>query len=230
MSTGKPTLGERFSKTRARLRTRGPRELVDNVRSRIRNTVQSDDELIFLIRTATWDGTVRRRTDEPLVLLRATEADGADYERFIGTDSASTFARRLDDETSCWLVRGRGIVLHATWTTTGAAWTSEIERFFVPPPRSAYIYESFTRPEARGLGVYPYALIEIGRALAAEGIETLVVGVEAENAPSVKAITKAGFEPAFTIGLHRRLGRLELDEPTGPRAELAAQCLRRGLP
>jgi hypothetical protein len=226
MPSGRPTLGQSISKTRARWRTRGAREIAQNLVGRVRGTIRTDDELLFLMRTAAWTGRVARRTDEPLDLSRATGEDGADYERYIGTDSEATFASRLTDTTSCWLVRGRGIVLHATWTTTGAAWTGEIDRFFVPPDGGAYIYESFTRPEARGLGVYPFTLVGLGNVLAREGVETLFVGVEAGNTPSVRAITKAGFEPAFTVGLHRRWGRLRLDDPSGPRPELASVCLR----
>jgi hypothetical protein len=230
MASGKPTFLQAISKTKARLRTRGAREIVQNFWGGLRGAVRTDDELIFLVRSAAWSGDVVRRTDEPLHLARATPKDGPDYERYIGTDSAATFSARLSDSTSCWLIRGRGIVLHATWTTTGAAWTSEVDRFFVPPAGGAYIYESFTRPEARGLGVYPFALVEIGHVLSGEGIETLLVGVEAGNAPSIRAITKAGFEPAFTIGLHRRWGRVRLDEPSGPRPELASSCLHRQVP
>jgi GNAT superfamily N-acetyltransferase len=215
-----------LSKKRARVRTRGAGEVAKEFVGKIRGAARSDNELIFLSRDADGNTEPQRKTDEPLRLVRSDAKDALDYERFIGTDSARTFAKRLSHETDCWLMRGRGMILHATWTTTGAAWTGEIDRYFVPPERAAYVYESFTRPEARGLGIYPIALVEIGRALAADGIEQLFIGVETGNAPSLRAITKAGFEPAFTISFRRRFGRLTIDEATGPRAELARRCLR----
>lgn len=226
MPTTYRALRDTLSKTRARVRTRGASEVLGEVGGRVRNSIGSRDEIVFLHRPATWNGHIARKTDEPLELARATAADGNDYERFIGTDSARTFARRLSEHTDCWLVRARGMILHATWTTSGAAWTSEIKRLFVPPPKSAYIYESFTRVEARGLGLYPFALVGIGDELAADGLTDLYVGVEVDNAPSLRAITKAGFVPAFNLGFARRFGRLHLEEPTGPRAELAQVCLR----
>ena len=214
------------SKTRARARARGWGEVVSEIGGNLRGSIRSQDELLFLMRAAAWTGEVTRKTDEPLHFARATVDDADDYERFVGTDSARTFSSRLSDTTDCWLIRGRGMILHASWTTSGAAWTQEIRRFFVAPERSAYIYESFTQPEARGLGLYPLALMAIGKALAAEKFERLFVGVEADNAPSLRAITKAGFEPVFSIRFHRSIARLTIDEATGPQAELAHELLK----
>lgn len=216
-----------LSKTAARVRARGAGEVIADVGGRIKAGVTSHDEILFLTRRSDWGGPAPSSTREPLVLVDATRDDGPDYARFIGTDSAPTFAARLTERTRCWLVRGRGMILHATWTTTDAAWTRELGRYFVTPPGSAYIYESFTRPEARGLGLYPFALLGIGKELAARGIETLYVGVEVGNRSSLRAITKAGFEPAFSVRFRRRLGVVVVEDATGPRADLAARCLPR---
>jgi ribosomal protein S18 acetylase RimI-like enzyme len=226
MTTSVTTMRDSLAKKRARVRARGIKEVVQESVGRIRGEIRSDDELLFLVRDAAWTGKTQRKTDEPLRLARATGDDADDYEIFVGTDSARTFARRLSRDTDCWLIRGRGMILHATWTTSGAAWTGEIRRFFVAPPQAAYIYESFTRPDARGLGLYPMALSGIGDALAADGIERLFVGVEVDNTPSLRAITKAGFQPAFSVTFHRRFGRLTVDEATGPLAELARDILQ----
>lgn len=229
MSMSITSLRNGLAKNIARARARGISEMAGAVTGSWRAAVHSEGELTFLTRTAAWEGRVKR-SDEPMALQRASFADAADYAHFIGTDAARTFAARLSDTASCWLVRARGTVVHATWTTRGVAWTSEIRRFFVAPQGSAYIYESFTRPEARGLGVYPFALVGIGHALATEGVDTLFVGVEADNHPSVRAITKAGFEPAFSLRFRRRWGRAELSPATGPLPELAEICLRPAPP
>ena len=221
------SVADSLSRKRARIRSRGLGEVMAESWGKVRSNIRSDDELIFLrARTDRSLEETFRKTDEPMQLVRATVDDRRDYERFIGTDSARTFAARLSDETRCWLVRARGAILHATWTTTGSAWTSEIHRYFVPPPSSAYVYESFTRAEARGLGLYPFALVGIRETLATEGVKEMFVGVEANNAPSLRAIAKAGFERAFTVPFHRRWGRVSLDDPEGPNPELAALCLR----
>lgn len=157
------------------------------------------------------------RHDPGLAFRAATDSDAGDYARKIGTDSAATFRRRLTPTTSCFLVHGPDGLLHASWVTTGAAWTREIDAYLVPPDGDAYVYESFTRPEARGRGVYPFALAGICAWARAGGLHDVWVAVEEANAASLKAIRKAGFEPRYTIRYRRRWGRLTLtvDEPDG---------------
>jgi ribosomal protein S18 acetylase RimI-like enzyme len=91
----------------------------------------------------------------------------------------------------------------------------EIERVFIVPPGDAYIYESFTRPEMRGRGIYPAVLSTISERLGAQGVRCLWIAVEATNLSSLRAIQKAGFAFAFEIGLRRRLGRTEVSIPDG---------------
>jgi RimJ/RimL family protein N-acetyltransferase len=120
-------------------------------------------------------------------------------------------------------------VLHSSWVTTTGAWTREIRAYLAPPSGDAYVYESFTRADARGRGIYPFALAGILTAMSEQGLSKVWVGVESDNAPSRRAIAKAGFEEAFTLGFERRLGRLTIDEPHGPLAEQARHFVRRKL-
>lgn len=185
---------------------------------RVREWVRSGDELAMLVRPATAP-TPELRHDAGLVFRDAGVGDAGLYAREIGTDSEGTFRRRLTETTKCFLVEGGGALLHASWVTTGAAWTREIAAYVVPPAGGAYVYESFTRPEARGRGVYPFALAGICRWAAEAGLSEVWVAVEAGNAPSLRAIRKAGFEPSYEIRYGRRLGRLHLHpgEPAGGR-------------
>ena len=100
----------------------------------------------------------------------------------------------------------------------------ELRRYFRPPPSSAYIYESFTRADARGRGVYPLALKGICEDLHSDGIDEAWVAVEEDNPPSLKAIKKAGFEEAFKVTYKRRLGTIRVEVPTGPRADVCLLC------
>lgn len=178
--------------------------------------VRSEDELIMLVREPS-EPTPDFRHDPDLVFRGASPADGPLYAREIGTDSAVTFGRRLTPTTNCFFVFGGDELLHASWVTTGAAWTREIDAYVVPPPGDAYVYESFTRPEARGRGVYPFALRGICEWAADADVPRVWVAVESGNAPSLKAIRKAGFEPAYEMRYGRRVGRLSLvvDQPEG---------------
>ena len=214
-----------LAKLPARLRARGVREVGTLVAHRAKEAIRSEDRLIFFTRSelsSAAQGTPQ--VAEGLRLKRAGAFDAASYARDIGTDSAETFSKRLTEGTRCYLVLEADTVLHATWVTTTASWVREIGRYFRPPRGDAYVYESFTRADARGRGVYPFALRGICHNLAADGIERVWVAVEADNAPSLRAVSKAGFEEAFELDYERRMGRLTLSRPRGRYADLCSSC------
>jgi len=208
-----------------RVRARGPREVAALAWARLEETVSSERVLIFFVRAATGGADPR----PGLELREATATDADRYARDIGTDSPTTFRARLSDGTRCFVVVADGRFMHATWMTTAAAWTRELVRYFRPPPGDAYVYESYTRPEVRGQGVYPFALTHIAAALADRGIKRIWVGVEADNTASLKAVTKAGFERSLEVAYRRRWGRLSVSEPAGPGAEECRDCLALSL-
>ena len=152
---------------------------------------------------------------EGLDVRRAVAADGPGYERWIGTDSARTFADRLSAKTRCYLVMADERIVHASWVTTAAAWTRELRAYLRPPPGDAYVYESVTRADARGMGAYPIALRYVCADLARDGIGDVWVAVEEDNPASTRAVTKAGFEPRFRISYRRRWGTLKVRVDNG---------------
>jgi RimJ/RimL family protein N-acetyltransferase len=202
-------LRDRVARTLTRIGSRGPGEVVTLARERVREWASSEEELIMLARRAA-DVTPAFRHDPGLAFRQATPADGPLYARSIGTESARTFRRRLTGTTHCFLVEAGGELLHASWVTSSAAWTRELRAFIAPPPGDCYVYESFTAPAARGRGVYPFALAGICSWAAAGGLERVWVAVESHNAPSLKAITKAGFERSYSVRYGRRWGVLRL--------------------
>ena len=212
-----------------RARSRGPKEVLPLGLGRARDNVKSDARLLFLL-APTQATSASRAPRATSATFREATADDADaYARDIGTDSPKTFASRLSGATRCYLVVEDSLILHATWVTTAASWVRELRRYFRPPPGEAYTYESFTRAEARGRGAYPFTLTEIRKELAREGVSRLWVGVEADNSPSIRAITKAGFEIAFEVAYRRRWGRLTVDEPVGEGAQACKDCLVRTI-
>lgn len=188
------------------MRARGAGEVIGLGIERVKELVSSSEELIVLAREA--GGVAPQRGD--LVFEQATASNGRLFARHIGSDSATTFAARLSDNTHCFLVTSEGRLLHSTWVTTRAAWTRELHGYFVVPTGDCYVYESFTRSDARGRGVYPFALKSICAWAVGEGLGRVWVGVEASNASSLRAVSKAGFEPALTIAYRRNVGRLEV--------------------
>jgi ribosomal protein S18 acetylase RimI-like enzyme len=202
-------------KVLTRVRARGPREVAALGFVRFKEALSSERVLIFFARDAAgemWE-------NEDLELIEATAADADRYARWIGTDSPTTFRARLSERTRCYLVVWDGRVVHATWMTIAAAWTREVRRYFRLLPGEAYVYESFTRPEVRGMGVYPWALTHIAVRLAGAGIRRVWIGVEADNPPSLRAVSKAGFQPVCEVAYRRRLGRLTVEDPVGEGGE-----------
>lgn len=196
-----------------RLKNRGLAEVAQIGVQRAREWMSSSEELIVLSRPTGGPAPVA----EGLSFKEATPADGARYARDIGTDSTSTFQARLSDATRCFVVESGGRLVHATWMTTAAAWTREVAGYLRPPAGHAYVYESFTRAQVRGRGVYPFALASIAAWLAETDVHTIWVAVEASNSASARAVAKAGFEPRVAFHYQRRLGRLQVR--TSNRAE-----------
>jgi hypothetical protein len=208
-----------------RIKGRGAGEVLGLAGQRVREWVASGDELIFLVRPTGGEAP----DHNSLVFEEASVEDADRYARDVGTDSAATFSKRLSGRTSCFLVSSGDLIVHATWMTTAAAWTRELRTYVVPPAGDAYVYESFTRVEARGKGAYPFALLHIASRLGERGLKQVWVGVEAHNEPSLRAVSKSGFEEAFHIGYRRRLGRLYVERPVGRLAEVGRSLFRRDV-
>lgn len=207
-----------------RTRTRGVVEVGSELVGAIRSAARSRGVLNFLTRTA------ESSAPDPggLATRRATAADADRYARDVGTDSAHTFRGRLGPRSHCYLVLDEERILHASWVTTAGAWVGEIRRYFIAPAASAYVYESFTHPDARGRGIYPATLWHIASDAAGDGRGELWIGVGEDNRSSVRAIAKAGFIPAFDVSFSRRWGRVHVEDVSGPRSDEAADILRHG--
>ena len=188
---------------------------------RAREWISSADTLVMLVKEV---GARPEIVDDNV--RPAGHQDALAYARDIGTDSPRTFRARLDDATQCWLVTEGPSLIHASWVTSEAAWTRELRRWITPPPRAAYIYESFTKAEARGRGAYPRVLSGIVSWAAREGVERLWIAVENKNQASLRAVTKAGFAAAYTVGYQRSWGRLSVDPAVGEMADSAGTMIR----
>jgi GNAT superfamily N-acetyltransferase len=178
----------------------------------LRNRLWFDTTLVVLQRST--GGQAIHLTG--IAIREVDPAESDVYERDVANEPAATVVRRLASPTSsCWVADEGGRFVHASWIETRAAWVGEADRFFVVPEGGAYIYESFTRPEMRGRGVYPAVLTAISAELAQRGIATLWIAAEATNHSSLRAIAKAGFSPSFQIEVRRRWGRTQVVVPRG---------------
>lgn len=225
MPDERPDLSQHMSRLVNRTRSRGAAEIVDLTTSRAKELWNSRNTLLLNV----LDAQRLERSSEGLTFREASQADADAYARDIGTDSVATFSSRLSGDVRCFIVEEDGKLLHSSWLTTTAAWAREIQRFLTPPSGDAYVYESFTRADARGRGIYPLALAGIVSAMFDEGIGRVWVGVEATNLASRRAMEKAGFTEGFRIEFGRRLGRLWVGAPIGAQAEVGRAFLRTEL-
>ena len=196
-------------RTLARARSRGTGEVVRLAGARLKEAAGSGDTLVVCSLAA----EIEPSAGEGFLFRSATSDDGDLYARDVGTDSRRSFRARLSPTTSCFVVESKGRLLHATWVTTSGAWTRELQSYIRPPHGDAYVFESFTRPDARGKGVYPFALRKIASHAAGRGLGNLWVAVEAGNPSSLRAVSKAGFRPVFRLEYRRRWGRLTVQIP-----------------
>lgn len=224
LSQVRPSLSQTLSKALNRLIRRGPIEAARVAWARLRESISSEGALLMMVRDVA-DGAPAPGDGTGFALRAATVRDGPLYARRVATDSPRTFSARLSPETHCYLVFEGDALLHSSWVTTGAAWTREIGRHIVAPEGDAYVYESFTRPEARGRGVYPFALGAISALLARAGTRRLWVAVEVDNAPSIRAVTKGGFRFSYEVRYRRRWGRVRVLGLTGPGADAGSSMV-----
>jgi GNAT superfamily N-acetyltransferase len=175
--------------------------------TRLREAIASKETLLVFVR----DTAEEQAELEGFQFREAAAEDGDLYARDVGTDAAWTFRDRLSDSTRCFVVQRDGRLVHATWMTARAAWTRELRHYLLPPAGDAYVYESYTHPEARGHGVYPFALRAISAALARRGLKRVWVAAEKHNPSSLKAVDKGGFTPVYEISYRRLWGTFRFD-------------------
>ncbi len=179
---------------------------------RIGTWFSSADDLVMFVRDASHEPA----HIDGFAFREAAPWDAGRFARDIGTDSPRTFRDRLTTDTKCFVVDDGTRFVHASWVTTSAAWTRELSTYLTPPATDAYVYESFTRTEVRGRGIYPFALRSIVTWAFDNERRRVWVAVEAGNEASLRAVAKADFREAFRVPFQRRLGRLVVGEPGGP--------------
>ena len=100
-----------------------------------------------------------------------------------------------------------GVLVHYGWLTSRQerAPDAAIGLVFIPPPRSAALFDYFTHPIARGRGLYSESLRQcMHDAVEIDGAETVFIYAYSDNAISRHAIEKAGFEYRGSLVMERR--------------------------
>ena len=168
----------------------------------------------------------RREFVEGVRLVRAKPEEAGRVEELGQVESEAR--ERLAQGNDLWLaIDDQDRALFACWT-----FRSETPVVAAPggslelPTGTACLEDSVTSPLARGKGIAPASWTAIADALANEGFEAMITKVTTDNAPSRKAVEKAGFREIALMRLTR----------IGPRQQVAlsrsggvADAIARGL-
>ena len=91
-------------------------------------------------------------------------------------------------------------VVSARWLATGTAFIEYLAGEARLGDGEVYLYEAYTAPEYRKLGVYGAASTRLARLLAAEGRVRTVAAVPPDDPAAVRACEAAGYSRAGTVG------------------------------
>jgi ribosomal protein S18 acetylase RimI-like enzyme len=99
----------------------------------------------------------------------------------------------------CFAARNsEGRIVHTRWGAPNAVNIAELNLDIQPSPGEIYVYDSYTHPEFRGLGVASQLQSFIVEALPAMGYSRLLAFVKGDNIPVLRSIKPP----------HRKTGRL----------------------
>jgi GNAT superfamily N-acetyltransferase len=107
-------------------------------------------------------------------------------------------ARRITDGHRPYIASYRGQPAAYGWVATLAADIGELDLAFEVPSNERYLWDFKTRPEFRGLGIYPRLLNAIIRQ-ESRTADRLWILASPENTSSNTGIARAGFRDAGTV-------------------------------
>ncbi len=204
----------------------------DGVRPAARHALELARDRVFLDEAHVWyqlDVSAerpRRELPDDVRLRRGGENDLADAVEM--GQRADEVRDRLTSGNDLWLAGDDAGPLFRCWIYRGHAPVLAARGGWLDLPHGTVCLEdSATSPRARGRGVAPGAWTGIADALQAEGIVHMITKVGVDNAPSRKAVTKAGFRELGVMRLvkrgPRKLTTMTLSDDTGLGRELAAR-------
>jgi SAM-dependent methyltransferase len=136
----------------------------------------------------------------------STEAGALMMDRS-GEEIAREIDRRFSRGDRCLAVRAAdGTILHTRWLTANPTHIPEIDRYVVPRSGQLYMFDGYTRAEARRCGVDSAMRLFIFRLARDEGMRQVLSYVHSENPAGLKAAQKLQSEVG-KVGYVTLLGR-----------------------
>jgi ubiquinone/menaquinone biosynthesis C-methylase UbiE len=120
----------------------------------------------------------------------STEAEALMMDRS-GEEIAREIDRRFSRGDRCLAIRAAdGTILHTRWLTANPTHIPEINRYVVPQSGQLYMFDGYTRAEARRRGVDSAMRLFIFRLAREEGMRQVLSYVHSENSAGLKAAQK----------------------------------------
>ncbi len=158
------------------------------------------------VRVYSYEAVKVQGIDVPTTIRRDVVEDLLGYEpaytwqsrqRFLSTSLA-----RLKDGHHVYTYAEEGRLLHYGWFTEGPdqSLLSESCQPFAFPPNSAYLFDFYTFPQARGRGLYTHCLQKMLSDLShVPGTDKIYIAVMADNRPARHVIDKMGFTHELSL-------------------------------
>jgi len=112
-------------------------------------------------------------------------------------------ADRFCEGQRCFVASMEGRIVHARWLSTGKAWCEVLATEIPLAPGAAYLYESFTAPEVRTVGLARAVGKFSLRRLREEGVQIVVAVVDPWNREGRRSLENAGWANRGHLGLLR---------------------------
>lgn len=187
-----------------RLATVGPREVLRRLAQRGRQRLWLDEEHVWYqldlssSPAAPW-------VDHDGLTLRPASGEALDAFAELPTMEPHHARRLVADGGEPWIVMDGDAPAFVCWLYRSTAPVTAAPRGRLRLPEGAVVLEDSVAAErARGRGIAPMTWRALASTLQAEGRRALLTKVETGNAPSRRAVTKAGFREVGVMRLRRR--------------------------
>jgi len=188
------------------LRRHGPGGIARLATDRVRSQLRLDEEHVWCeLELSSATRTPFGAADDGLRLTEPSTAEElAPFDGLPTITSAAAWAR-VGEGGRPWLVLDGSLPAFACWTFTARAPMIAARGGWLALPEGAVVLEdSVAAPIARGRGIAPRTWSHIAGVLATDGVARMLTKVETANAPSRRAVTKAGFTEVAVMRLRRR--------------------------
>jgi GNAT superfamily N-acetyltransferase len=142
-----------------------------------------------------------------LECCRLSMDDVDEYYAFRAYVDRGTIYGRIEQGESCFVVRRRGLIIHACWTATGRTAINYLKCDVQLARDVVYVYEVFTSPQFRGHSISSWRSREMEKYYLANGYRRLLAAVAPENNAVFRSSEKVGYAVAGKMG-YWGLGRL----------------------